>query len=554
MVKLDGGEFLMGSEDGDGFPADGEGPVRTVAIRPFYIDETAVTNQQFIEFARSTNYRTEAERFGWSFVFYQFVPAAIARQIDRAVQGAEWWWPVKKAIWNRPFGPGSNLKGIRDHPVVHVSWNDANAYAAWSGKRLPTEAEWEYAARGGLEQARYAWGDDLTPGGEHRCNIWQGEFPAKNTWKTAFTAPRPQPHSNPTATAFATCRAMCGSGAQTGSAPFSIATGRGTTHPALPTDSPASYAAALISATSRTATDTASAQEVPTRPTRPPATWDSDASSTHEIEFGKATLKVLHNLETTMRDGTVLRSDVFLPDGASPFPTLLRRTPYDKERDLTIEQATAFVQSGYAVVVQDVRGRYASDGELKMGFFSSDVHDAEDGYDTVEWAAAQPWSNGRVGTWGSSYDGWTQWALAHTRPPHLVTMIPGMIAADLLERELSGVLRLGRVLTWCVTNLSVDTRIRYDLPGVRDRDEAPREFVEKDRSKWLWYLPSPRFRRKRWAAPATSGERGSQTTPPTTSASKKRITRRTSRFCLSPAGTTSRSARSSTSPACPPTA
>ena len=191
MVKLDGGDFLMGSEDGDGFAADGEGPVRKVAIRPFYIDETAVTNEQFIEFARSTNYRTEAERFGWSFVFYQFVPAAIARQIDRAVQGAEWWWPVKKATWNRPFGPGSNLKGIRDHPVVHVSWNDANAYAEWSGKRLPTEAEWEYAARGGLEQARYAWGDDLTPGGEHRCNIWQGEFPAKNTLEDGFhgTAP-----------------------------------------------------------------------------------------------------------------------------------------------------------------------------------------------------------------------------------------------------------------------------------------------------------------------------------------------------------------------------
>ena len=191
MVKLDGGEFLMGSEDGDGFPADGEGPVRSVTLRPFYIDEAAVTNEQFVEFVRATRYRTEAERFGWSFVFNQFVPPAIARHIEQAVHGAEWWWPVKGAGWSRPDGPGSKLKGRRDHPVTHVSWNDANAYAAWAGKRLPTEAEWEYAARGGLEQARYAWGDELTPGGEHRCNIWQGEFPAKNTLEDGYLGTAP---------------------------------------------------------------------------------------------------------------------------------------------------------------------------------------------------------------------------------------------------------------------------------------------------------------------------------------------------------------------------
>ena len=181
----------MGSEDRDAFPADGEDPVRSVTVNPFYIDQAHVTNEQFAEFIRSTRYRTEAERFGWSFVFYQFVPTVIARRVQQAVKGAEWWWPVKGAQWNRPNGPGSNLKGRRDHPVAHVSWNDANEYAAWAGKRLPTEAEWEYAARGGLEQARFPWGDELTPDGEHRCNIWQGEFPEKNTLEDGYhgTAP-----------------------------------------------------------------------------------------------------------------------------------------------------------------------------------------------------------------------------------------------------------------------------------------------------------------------------------------------------------------------------
>ena len=200
-------------------------------------------------------------------------------------------------------------------------------------------------------------------------------------------------------------------------------------------------------------------------------------------------MKVIHDLETPMRDATILRADAYLPEGPGPFPTLLRRTPYDKMSESASRHAERFAQRGYAVVVQDVRGRHASDGELEMGFFSPDVNDAEDGYDTVEWTAEQAWSNGRVGTWGSSYDGWTQWAMAHTRPPHLVAMVPGMIAANLLDRELSGVLRLGRVLTWCVTNLSVDTRRRFGMSGALDRDEAARQFVEKDRSKWLWYLP-----------------------------------------------------------------
>jgi len=198
---------------------------------------------------------------------------------------------------------------------------------------------------------------------------------------------------------------------------------------------------------------------------------------------------VERDLEARMRDGTLLRADVYRPDEPGQFPVVLQRTPYSKRRESFAAHGREFAKNGYVAVFQDVRGRYGSDGELKMGFFSADHHDAEDGYDTVEWAAALPWSNSRVGTFGSSYGGWTQWAMAHTRPPHLVTMIPGMIAADLLDRELSGVLRLGRVLTWCTQNLSADTRARAGAAGPKTLAEAERLFHERDRDKWLWFLP-----------------------------------------------------------------
>ena len=190
MVRL-GGDFLMGSDDDAGFASDGEGPVRRVSVVPFHIDTHAVTNRQFARFVRSTRCRTEAELFGWSFVFYSFVPRRLARTVDRAVEGAQWWWRVDGAYWRRPEGPGSDIKARMDHPVVHVSWNDAQAYSRWVGKRLPTEAEWEVAARGGLERKTYAWGDELTPDGEHQCNIWQGAFPTHDTAEDGFggTAP-----------------------------------------------------------------------------------------------------------------------------------------------------------------------------------------------------------------------------------------------------------------------------------------------------------------------------------------------------------------------------
>lgn len=180
MVLLPGGTFLMGTSDREGFPEDGEGPVRQVAVDSFYIDVTAVTNDQFAKFVSATGYRTEAEVFGWSYVFHSFVTPRSKEQGSRAVPYTPWWLAVEGADWSHPEGVGSQVGDRGDHPVVHVTWNDAVAYCRWAGKRLPTEAEWEFAARGGLVQKRYPWGDELKPGGEHRCNIWQGKFPDVN--------------------------------------------------------------------------------------------------------------------------------------------------------------------------------------------------------------------------------------------------------------------------------------------------------------------------------------------------------------------------------------
>ncbi|MFP4549239.1 MAG: formylglycine-generating enzyme family protein [Spirochaetales bacterium] len=192
LVPLVGGSFLMGAEDEVGFPDDGEGPVREVQLAPFAIDRYSVTNRLFSEFISDTGYVTEAEQFGWSFVFSLFVPKKFLQKgIARKVPGLQWWYGVTGALWSKPEGPGSSIDERMDHPVVHISWADATAYATWAGKRLPTEAEWEYAARGGLVQKRYVWGDELTPDGEHRCNIWQGVFPRVNTHEDGYTGTCP---------------------------------------------------------------------------------------------------------------------------------------------------------------------------------------------------------------------------------------------------------------------------------------------------------------------------------------------------------------------------
>lgn len=177
----------MGNASADAVAADGEGPVRRVSLAGFAIAPAAVTNREFRDFVRATRYVTEAERCGESFVFYLQVPPARRQQARQVAAGLPWWLPVADASWQRPEGPGSHIYERLDHPVVHVSWNDATAYCAWAGVRLPTEAEWECAARGGLEGRRFAWGDDLMQNGAPRCNVWRGSFPnaSADGWQPA---------------------------------------------------------------------------------------------------------------------------------------------------------------------------------------------------------------------------------------------------------------------------------------------------------------------------------------------------------------------------------
>lgn len=189
-VDLPGGEFRMGDPFGEGYPADGETPVHTVTVDPFAVDPTAVTNAEFAAFADATGHVTDAERYGSSAVFHLTVAAAPDDILGRAT-GAPWWITVRGADWRHPEGPESGIEDRAGHPVVHVSHHDALVYCAWAGKRLLTEAEWEYAARGGHAGRRFVWGDELTPAGEHRCNIWQGTFPTDNTRADGYLTTAP---------------------------------------------------------------------------------------------------------------------------------------------------------------------------------------------------------------------------------------------------------------------------------------------------------------------------------------------------------------------------
>ena len=174
-VTVPGGEALVGTKALQ-LVADGEGPLRKARVRSFEMDETAVTNARFRQFVSDTGYVTEAETFGNSFVFFGFLDQQAQDAPDYGP--APWWRVVDGANWRTPAGPGSEALCIDDHPVVQVTWNDAQAFADWAGGRLPTEVEWEHAARGGLGDVRFPWGDqEPDDHGFFPCNIWQGDFP-----------------------------------------------------------------------------------------------------------------------------------------------------------------------------------------------------------------------------------------------------------------------------------------------------------------------------------------------------------------------------------------
>lgn len=182
----------MGDQNGDANRGDGETPVHEVTVTAFDIDAVSVTNSDFRRFVAATGYVTEAETFGYSAVFHLAVAADEADVMGPAV-GTPWWLGIRGADWQHPGGRHSSVENRADHPVTHVSWNDASAYATWANRALPSEAQWEGAARGGHSGRRFPWGDEreYPTATDHQMNVWQGEFPRHNTLDDGFLTTAP---------------------------------------------------------------------------------------------------------------------------------------------------------------------------------------------------------------------------------------------------------------------------------------------------------------------------------------------------------------------------